>query len=144
MATWTTLPDATLEPGKPIRSIDVLALRDNPVAISEGASGAPKILDAALGPTVTTAGTNWVQNRIAGGAVGEVGTYAFLEVTAIVTVAPGATRAGSGLKYSGLYGSVATPVPAGTWRCMGYARSYIFSGDPDAYYYGTTLWLRIA
>jgi hypothetical protein len=42
MATWTTLPDATLEPGKPIRSIDVLALRDNPVAIAEGEIGAPR------------------------------------------------------------------------------------------------------
>lgn len=43
MATWTTVPDASLEPGKPIRSIDVLALRDNPIAITEGAAGAPKI-----------------------------------------------------------------------------------------------------
>ena len=43
MATWTTLPDATLEPGKPIRSIDTLALRDNPVAIAEGEVGAPRI-----------------------------------------------------------------------------------------------------
>jgi hypothetical protein len=44
MATWTTLPDASLEPGKPIRSIDGLALRDNPVAITEGAAGAPRIV----------------------------------------------------------------------------------------------------
>jgi hypothetical protein len=47
MATWTTLPDASLEPGKPIRSIDGLALRDNPVAITEGAAGAPRILGLA-------------------------------------------------------------------------------------------------
>jgi hypothetical protein len=47
MATWTTLPDASLEPGKPIRSIDGLALRDNPVAITEGASGAPRIVGLA-------------------------------------------------------------------------------------------------
>jgi hypothetical protein len=44
MANWTTLPDAALEPGKPIRSIDGLALRDNPVAITEGAVGAPRIV----------------------------------------------------------------------------------------------------
>lgn len=50
MATWTTVPDASLEPGKPIRSIDALALRDNPVAIAEGASGAPKVMTAALQP----------------------------------------------------------------------------------------------
>jgi hypothetical protein len=42
MATWTTIPDSSLEPGKPIRSIDALALRDNPVAIAEGAVGAPR------------------------------------------------------------------------------------------------------
>jgi hypothetical protein len=47
MATWTTLPDASLEPGKPIRSIDGLALRDNPIAISEGAAGAPRIVGLA-------------------------------------------------------------------------------------------------
>jgi len=43
VATWTTIPDANLEPDKPARSIDALALRDNPVAIAEGAAGAPKI-----------------------------------------------------------------------------------------------------
>lgn len=48
MATWTTIPDSSLEPGKPIRSIDALALRDNPVAIAEGSSGAPRVLLAAL------------------------------------------------------------------------------------------------
>jgi hypothetical protein len=47
MATWTTLPDASLEPGKPIRSIDGLALRDNPVAITEGETGAPRIIGRA-------------------------------------------------------------------------------------------------
>jgi hypothetical protein len=47
MATWTTLPDASLEPGKPIRSIDGLALRDNPVAITEGATGAPRLIGRA-------------------------------------------------------------------------------------------------
>ena len=52
MADWTTIPDASLEPGKPIRSVDGLALRDNPVAIAEGAAGAPRVQMAALqGPT---------------------------------------------------------------------------------------------
>lgn len=44
MADWTTIPDSSIEPGKPIRSIDGLALRDNPIAISEGAAGAPRII----------------------------------------------------------------------------------------------------
>jgi hypothetical protein len=47
MATWTTIPDSSLEPGKPIRSIDGLALRDNPVAIAEGQPSAPRIVGKA-------------------------------------------------------------------------------------------------
>lgn len=48
MTTFTTIPNSSLEPGKPIRSIDGLALRDNPIAISEGSPGAPKIQTAAI------------------------------------------------------------------------------------------------
>src|SRR5690625_142609 len=43
MAQWTNIPTDRIEPGKPIRAIDGLALRDNPIAIAEGASGAPRI-----------------------------------------------------------------------------------------------------
>jgi hypothetical protein len=55
MASWTNIADATLEPGKPIRAIDARALRENPIAIAEGASGAPKIAGQA-GPAVETGG----------------------------------------------------------------------------------------
>jgi hypothetical protein len=48
MATWTEIDDSRLEPGKPIRSVDGLALRDNPVAIAEGAENAPRIYTAAM------------------------------------------------------------------------------------------------
>lgn len=51
MANWTDIPDSVLEPAKPIRSIDGLALRDNPVAIVEGAPGAPRIQNPAYGET---------------------------------------------------------------------------------------------
>lgn len=43
MTTWTDIDDTRLEPGKPIRSVDGLALRDNPIAISQGSDGAPRI-----------------------------------------------------------------------------------------------------
>jgi len=43
MATWTEVDDTRLEPGKPARSVDGLALRDNPIAIAEGAAGAPRV-----------------------------------------------------------------------------------------------------
>ena len=48
MAEFTVIPDANLEPEKPGRSIDALALRDNPIAIAEGAAGAPRIQTAAI------------------------------------------------------------------------------------------------
>lgn len=47
---WTNIPDDVLEPGKPIRSVDAIALRDNPIAIAQGLAGAPRILTAALFP----------------------------------------------------------------------------------------------
>ena len=43
MANWTNIPTDRIEPGKPIRAIDGLALRDNPIAIAQGAPGAPKV-----------------------------------------------------------------------------------------------------
>lgn len=48
MTTWTTIPNANLDPDAPARSVDALALRDNPIAIAEGATGAPKVRTAAL------------------------------------------------------------------------------------------------
>lgn len=50
MATWTPIPNSSLEPGAPARSFDALALRDNPIALAEGASGAPRIVNNAVGP----------------------------------------------------------------------------------------------
>lgn len=156
MATWTTIPDSSLEPGKPIRSIDALALRDNPVAIAEGASGAPRIAAAAL-----QTGNNerdWVLARNAGASVGAVGTYAFLGSTNTTSVTPGSTKAGSALRYAGIYrdntawnggatssvGSKAvTTAPAGTWMCMGYDGSSPIAGESNQHF-GATLWLRIA
>ncbi len=43
MATWTDIPDSNLEPGAPARSVDAIALRDNPIAMSERATGAPVV-----------------------------------------------------------------------------------------------------
>jgi hypothetical protein len=132
MATWTTLPDASLEPGKPIRSIDGLALRDNPIAISEGAVGAPKIQTAALitGEQMTTAN---VLNATAAASAGAVGTYAFLrDVTNSNTnINQGATVAGSNLRFSSMsfelsdlppstWNASSGQTPSGTWRLMGF------------------------
>lgn len=65
MTTFTTIPNASLEPGKPIRSIDGLALRDNPIAMFEGDASAPRIIGRAAKrfidyPVLTVAASNAV------------------------------------------------------------------------------------
>ena len=55
MATWTNVSNTVLEPGDPIRSVDIIAIKENIIALSEGASGAPKILTAAINDGAVTA-----------------------------------------------------------------------------------------
>lgn len=46
--TYTDIPDASLEVGQPIRSVDGLALRDNLLAVTQGDVGAPQVWAQAL------------------------------------------------------------------------------------------------
>jgi hypothetical protein len=137
MATWTDVSSTVLEPGDPIRSVDIIAIKENIIALSEGADGAPRILTAAIDDSAITAvklatGTNernWVLGRTAGASTGAVGTYAFLVQASgtTATIVAGSNYAGSGLRYSGVrkdndndnvsLGSGATP--SGTWKAMG-------------------------
>jgi len=168
MADWTNVADATLEPGKPTRAIDARALRENPIAIAEGAPGAPKIEDAALDTTVTSAGTDWVLARTAGATVGAVGSYALLRRNS--SADPDDTIAGSELFYAGAlnaasaagnfvddpgffvainvfaFAAGALTSPAGTWRCMGRINITATSNPADGTRSasGATLWLRIS
>ena len=154
MATWTTITDTALEPGKPIRSVDGLALRDNVTALAEGAAGAPGIASAALidypwgnedirnstlGAEKFQTGTterDWVMGRTSNAAGGAVGTYAFAQVEAGFTPGFGDSISGSVLSPSNVALNTSGSV-SGTWRCMGIA----YGGSGSA---GTTLWLRIS
>lgn len=69
MATWTAISDSVLEPGKPIRSIDGIALRDNPIAITEGAAGAPRVVSGAI--DWSTVSNEIGQQQMASNAVGQ-------------------------------------------------------------------------
>jgi hypothetical protein len=88
---------------------------------------------------------DWVLARCAAGAVGAVGTYAFMKKTDTGSYNPGATIAGSKLQYAGVgeevsgtgFAILTSTSPSGTWRCMGYA-------PLNMSYYVATLWLRIA
>lgn len=54
MADWTNLPDTTFEPGAPAKGRDMRFLRDNPIAIAEGAAGAPRIQTAGIQNSAVT------------------------------------------------------------------------------------------
>lgn len=82
--------------------------------------------------TVTTVTTAQVLAAEAGMSVGAIGTYAFLNGLSAVTIAPGATLAGSSLQYSP--NSAGSSSPAGTWRNVGNLSSSA----------SASVWLRIA
>ena len=96
--------------------------------------------------------TTQVLDATAGASVGGVGTYALLRSASAVAPSttwnqPGTTRAGSELIYAGGYAStfnIATASdpanPAGTWRCMGFARN---NGSTNSSFPWTS-WLRIS
>ena len=58
----------------------------------------------------------------ANASTGDIGTYAFLQqATGVTTYAPGATLAGSELRYSDATGRLyEVSTPSGNWRCMGF------------------------
>ena len=155
MTTFTTIPNSSLEPGKPIRSIDGLALRDNPIAMFEGDPSAPKLQTPAIqdgAVTLAKFASGAVLSACAQASVGAVGTYALLFYQATFsTLVPGSTAAGSSLRYAATAFSttglsqIYSSAPSGTWRLMGYAVpfSYGSCGTPDIDG-RISLWLRIS
>jgi hypothetical protein len=142
MTDWTLLSNTAVGVGGLPSGATVTALRDNPIAIAEGAPGAPRITNAAFDNGVIgaekfqvgTTETDWVSGRIIAQGVGAVGSYAsaFIFFPGSTDVPVGGTKAGSALRYEN--DEVPYVALLGTWRCM--ARSTISSG--------ATLWLRIS
>ena len=150
MADWTNLPNQAVGVGGLPSGTTVTALRDNPIAIAEGAAGAPRVDPIAA-----------MEHQ---GQAGAVGTYAFAWRDSTATPPPfGGTVAGSQLRPAGFtsVGGVGVSVGAttfgsgsdiqgsagsdratlnGTWRCMGEARQV----GTTAGNYPHTLWLRIS
>jgi len=170
MADWTSIPDATFDPDRPVLGSTHLAIVKNFEALAEGASGAPRVLTPAINDAAVTAiklaaGSNevdWVAARTASISNGAVGSYLFLgETSNSTTTAYGATRAGSALRPAGIVGSASfvntssgasqyagqNTALAGTWRCMGVSRANQIgetSGGDPLFGFGATLWLRIS
>ena len=111
----------------------------------------PAIDGSALTGISTTPTTAQVLSATAGAAVGDVGTYAYLiDTTANISVIPGTSYAGSGLRYSSQstnsltsasgysVGHTYSSGPSGTWRAMG-GRT-----QTGTYTYVATLYVRVS
>lgn len=145
MASWTDIPNSSLESGAPIRAVDGVAFRDNPVAIAEGAVGAPRIVTDAITDSAVTStklDPDAPRLRIAENNVYEVGSYIFAIPETTTVYNPGATISGAslnpGTSNTYRYGSGIS----GTWRSMGYSYNEIIVGSTNIY--NASLWLRIA
>ena len=159
MADWIVIPDSDQLPGKPVRSADLIAMKDNVTALAEGASGSPKILTEALNNySVTTAklATNERMNttnvglRTAALSVYAVGSYIFAAPEGTHTnYSPGAIVTGSILNPASVaikgfsVGSTFGTGISGSWRCMGYSDNNNATAAGDDYH-GATSWLRIS
>lgn len=110
MADWTTITETATDPDAPVTSTLIKALRDNPAAIAEGASDAPRIRYDAMG--------SWFSSTDSVGSIG------FFSITTNTLIGPGSTVAGSVLKWtsvreddSNLTDSGSSPT--GTWKLLG-------------------------
>lgn len=134
-------------------SVPTAAIQNSAVTIAKisatGTASSSTFLRGDGAWSSATPSTTDVLTATAGASVGDVGTYAFLYISASNTgAAAGSTRAGSGLVYTFVLVSTSSGSawstggsgsPAGTWRCMGYAAAYANSNMR-----GATLWLRIS
>jgi hypothetical protein len=156
MAVYVPIDDANLEPNKYVRSVDGIALKNNPTAIAEGASGAPRFQAAAM--TTGDDMAEWFGNiykTTEAGVVGSLmyGTFqdAATEFTGYVYSQP---IVGSALRPSGsVHADVAMTVPtdsalSGTWMCLGFNIKTVpyqtTSGTTPVNNFASTLWVRIA
>ena len=143
MALWTTISNALVAVGAKPFATTMQALRDNPVAIAEGAAGAPKIKTAAL-ETAERMTTGNVLGRTASLTAGAVGSYAMLSAAGSgADIGPGGTLAGSSLRYSNARGELdpSATLPGTTWRCLGRADRGALADKAPA---RVTLWVRIS
>ena len=117
MADWTVITDASLDPDAPLTSELAYAWRDNPIAIAEGAAGAPRIQQGALMAPVAGVGVTVQPTTIVVAPVGETVTVnargkclmgGGVTVTAVSPSQPGIAA------YVLLNGSVVLTVPTGS------------------------------
>jgi hypothetical protein len=149
---WTNITNAQLAIGAPVRSIDLLALRDNIVSQANGDSGAPQQQTAGIANNAVTAPkisfvANGLQNSggslaIACPAWGAVGSYATGGKGGGTPESP-PSELNVGSDYSAAF--VGIIGAGGTWRCMGYTGStygiYSIEGNTQGLFTSTNIYL---
>lgn len=131
MTDWVPFTTAEYAVGAPATSSHFERWFRNPVAITEGAPGAPRNQDGSLSGNITDYGRDWVLNRLrpqdasirysqtAWNAVGQV-----VFAARPANTDPGEVVTGAGLFASDNQGNVNTSQPLpGMWRCQGRIRS---------------------
>lgn len=126
MTTWTSIPNAAVAAGGRPRGSVVTALRDNPIALAEGASGAPRIVGKALDLWLATLALN---STTAVG-VSDLDGYAALRIDFVESGTPSGGTASIQARFSDDNGST-----WGSWQAItgalaansGYAGSIIMS-----------------
>lgn len=103
MATWIAPIDSETDPDAPLTSGLAKRWDNNVIAMTEGASGAPKVLDGALSTTVTTAGRTWVNNRMPQHNAGGIIIDRVLPITRTVEI----STVGVGITYNYYWSFVA-------------------------------------
>lgn len=140
--TWTNITNAQLAIGAPVRSIDLLALRDNITAQANGDAGAPQQQTAGIADNAVTAvkvnkgngiGSSGSQLALACPSWGSIGSYATGSRGYLYIVAPSTPVFPEfyvGTDYSASTAGIAGG--SGTWKCMGYTGSrFTYYTPPD-------------
>ena len=140
MADWTNITNQAVGVGGLPSGTTVTALRDNPVAIAEGAAGAPRVDLPAI------------VDALAAVPAGSRGSYVWARRGSI-NVNYGDTAAGSSLQPTsavwevggtGASADVGSAL-SGTWRCMGRNTvDKLVGTEPNRFVRFATLWLRIS
>lgn len=118
---WTNITNAQLAIGAPIRSIDLLALRDNITAQANGDAGAPKQQAAGInfGNGLANSGGALVINL----AYQSIGSYmALTNNTGSATLIPNSNYSGGYCEIRGSDSSgtlISYGNASGTWRMLG-------------------------
>lgn len=131
MASYTDQSTDGLLPGEPWTSAKALACFENPVAIAEGAAGAPKIATAAYGANSVNENAMKVQQFSASVTVGGGGRV-FVEIPGNLVFMPTLSSGSSDLQ-----------IYLGGRDFSGKTGVYVVNTNPDDTLNGTVSWYRI-